>query len=80
MVETDDRTFEYLREHGVASPRIVANGPDFSASRAAVRERCEALAEADLVAFVASDMCESTTWWVASLDGEVRAEYLPDLV
>lgn len=78
MQQLDDRILEYVDEEGWATPGIMASRHDFrDFSRARIRERCRALCYADLLAPIAGDMVELTTWGQLYLDGELDAGHQP---
>lgn len=75
----DDRILEHLRDECWSRPEFIAGLPGIHASEAEVRQRCWALSEAGLVAFVTEDMelVELTTWGRRYLDGEIDVGRYP---
>lgn len=60
MEQTDERILEYLDSEEWATPRMMARDREFSASEGRIRERCQFLQYAGLVAPVYDDGYELT--------------------
>lgn len=77
MQQLDDRILEYLNEEPWSSPTLMASMPEFHASEGRIHERCQVLADTELVSFIVGDMVEITQWGILYLDGEIDAEHRP---
>ncbi|SDJ62868.1 hypothetical protein SAMN05216226_10691 [Halovenus aranensis] len=75
----DDRILEHLRDESFSTAARMADLPNIHATEAQVQERCEVLADADLVTFATIDMdfVELTTWGKQYLEGELDVEDHP---
>ncbi|WP_232703170.1 hypothetical protein [Halobacterium wangiae] len=76
MRQLDERILEHLDESGWSTPSLMANHPGFEkmeVSKGQIRERCQMLADAGLVALQHQDLFEITTWGQLYLRGEVDA-------
>lgn len=75
----DERILEHIDEEDWATPRTMFRDVNFEGLRASegrIRERCEKLAQAELIAPVHNDMYEITTTGKLYLEGELDAENL----
>ncbi|APW99377.1 hypothetical protein CHINAEXTREME_17070 [Halobiforma lacisalsi AJ5] len=77
MEQLDDRILEHLDEEPWSSVSVMASRSCFRASKARIRERCQMLARAGLIAPVHHDMYEITTWGIRYLEGEIDADHQP---
>ncbi|WP_336327870.1 hypothetical protein [Halovenus sp. HT40] len=75
----DDRILEHLHDESYSTAQRMSKLPGIHATKTQVQERCEVLAEADLVAFLTrdKDMVELTTWGERYLTGDVDVENYP---
>lgn len=76
----DERILEHLHEVDWSSPSMMAGHPEFDemeVSRGRLRERCQMLADAGLVAREHRDIYEITRWGQLYLKGEVDAQNQP---
>lgn len=75
----DERILEHIDEADWATPRTMFRGVKLDGlkpSEGRIRERCEMLAQAELIAPVHGDMYEITTTGQLYLEGELDAENL----
>jgi len=80
MRQLDERLLEHLNESGWSTPSMMAGHPGFEkmeVSKGQIRERCQMLADAGLVALEHRDIYEITTWGQLYLRGEVDAQNQP---
>jgi hypothetical protein len=79
MCALDDRILEHIEEESWSSPTVMESRPEFRASRARFRERCNWLAYAGLIAplYDGCSMYELTGEGQQYLCGDLDAEYLP---
>jgi hypothetical protein len=79
MHQLDERILEHLRDEGWASPGTMDRHFRFTASEDRIRERCEELRDAGLLApiYRGASMYELTTLGYLYLAGELDAESLP---
>lgn len=77
MEQLDDRILEHLNEESWSSVSVMASRPEFRASKARIRERCQMLASAGLIAPIHHEMYEITTWGMLYLEGEIDAAHQP---
>lgn len=77
MEQLDDRILEHLQEESWSSVSVMDSRTEFRASKARIRERCEMLAGADLIAPIHHDMYEITNWGKLYLEGEIDAANQP---
>jgi len=79
MHQLDERILEHLADDGWASPKTMNRGFRFTASEDRIRERCQELIDAGLIAPVYRDAStyELTTLGYLYLAGELDAESLP---
>lgn len=77
MQLVDDRILEYLRDHGPASPEVLATTLSAEASRARIAERCQALARAGWIApqMRGGRVYEITIWGLLYLRGKIDASH-----
>ena len=75
----DDRILEHLRDESYSTARRMAKLPGIHATEAQVQERCEVLADVDLVGFLTrdKDFVELTIWGQRYLEGKVDVENYP---
>jgi hypothetical protein len=75
----DDRILEHLNDESYSTASIIANLEGIHATENQVQERCEILAEAELVAFITEDqdLIELTTWGKQYLEGDMDVENHP---
>ena len=75
----DDRILEHLRDESLSTADYMATLPNIHATEAQVQERCEILADVDLVSFVTNDaeLVELTIWGKRYLEGELDVELQP---
>ncbi|MFA9415158.1 hypothetical protein [Natrinema sp. HArc-T2] len=78
MEQLDDRILEHLHEEEWSSVTVMNSRPEFRASKARLRERCQMLASAELIEPLHRDMYEITTWGVLYLEGELDADHQPE--
>lgn len=81
MYTVDERILEHLAEESWASPSTMEAELEFqqlNADSAYINQRCNKLAERELVAPIVadSDMYEVTRWGLAYLRGDLDATYL----
>jgi len=75
----DERILEHIDEENWATPRTMFRDVNFDGLRASegrIRERCEMLAQAGLIAPLHSEMYEITTEGQLYLNGDLDAENL----
>lgn len=80
MQQADERILEHLAEDSWATPSTIASDSrfeDLQISRNHIYERCEELAQRELIAPVYDDMYEITSWGLAYLRGDLDADNLP---
>jgi len=79
MHQLDERILEHLADDGWGSPPTMARHFRFTASKDRIRERCEELRDAGLLApiYEGASMYELTTLGYLYLAGELDAESLP---
>jgi len=80
MRQVDERVLEHLNEAGESNPMLMAEHPrfeDMGASAGQLRERCECLAEAGMIATTGSGWFDITTWGQQYLEGELDAQNQP---
>lgn len=77
LQQTDERVLEYLAADGPATPRVLARAPPIGASVGRLRERCEMLVEAELVAPLADRTYELTRWGRLYLAGDLDVRHQP---
>jgi len=77
MCQLDERILEQLDEEPWSSPRVLEREITMDASESRIRERCQMLADADLIEPIHSEMYELTTWGRLYLEGEVDARHQP---
>jgi len=74
MQQIDDRIMEYLRDHGWATPGMLARHPHLAwVSESRLRERLLVLSEAEFVNRVHNDMFELSHWGGEYLTGDLDA-------
>lgn len=77
MPQLGDRTLEHLDEAGESNPMLMAEHPrfeDMTVSPGQVRDRCERLAESELVATTGRGWFDITTWGQQYLEGDLDAK------
>ncbi|WP_199710169.1 winged helix-turn-helix domain-containing protein [Halosegnis longus] len=79
MCTLDERIIEYVAEDSLASPRLMASAMQFNATRRRIRERCQMLTDAGLIAPISDDaqMYEVTREGQRYLEGDLDAEHQP---
>ena len=77
MVPLDERIIEYLDTERLASPSMIEKEMNFDASEGRIRERCELLTNAGLIAPTYEELYEVTTWGQLYLQGEIDAAHQP---
>jgi len=77
MKQLDERILEYLHEEEWGTPEMMEQNHDFSVSIGQIRDRCQMLQFAGLVAPIYADAYELTTDGQQYLDGEIDARYRP---
>lgn len=77
MQQLDDRILEHLNEEPWSSPSVMESLPRLRGSKRRIRERCEVLASAGLIAPVHGEMYEITTWGMRYLEGKIDARHQP---
>jgi len=82
MKTLDERILEHLNESGESNPMLMAEHPrfeDMEVSSGQIRERCERLANSELVASTGKGWFDITTWGQQYLRGELdaRNQYTP---
>jgi hypothetical protein len=77
MKQLDERILEVLEVEGWSTPSILARERGFCASEGHIRERCQMLQYAGLIAPISGDMYELTIEGIHYLDGKIDARYRP---
>lgn len=77
MKQLDERILEHLASEGWATPSILARERGFTASEGHIRERCQMLQYAGLIAPISGDMYELTNDGIHYLQGKIDARYRP---
>lgn len=77
MKQLDERILEFIKQEGWATPRMLANGHHFDASRGHIHERCRMLHDVQFVAPIYGDAYELTTDDKMFLAGQIDASYRP---
>jgi len=77
MCSLDERILEYLNDEPWTMPHVLEHELSMDASEKRIRERCQLLADADLIEPIHSEMYELTTWGRLYLEGEVDARNQP---
>lgn len=79
MCTLDERIIEYVTEDSLANPRLMASAIQFNASKRRIRERCQMLTDAGLIAPISDDaqLYEVTREGQRYLDGDLDVEHQP---
>ncbi|WP_170972478.1 hypothetical protein [Natronorubrum halophilum] len=77
MQQLDDRILEHLDDEPWSSPAVISSRTEFRASKDRIRERCQMLSFAGLIAPIHCNMYEITKWGELYLSGEIDAGHQP---
>ena len=79
MCTLDERIIEYVAEDSLASPSLMTTAIQFDATRRRIRERCEMLTDAGLIAPISDDaqLFEVTREGQRYLAGDLDVEHQP---
>jgi len=77
MRQLDERILEYLHNEEWGTPEMMEHNADFGVSIGQIRERCQMLQFAGLVAPIYRDAYELTTDGQQYLEGEIDARHRP---